>query len=88
VLSFLAVSIKLPIRLTLRSGADLRLRAGYSLISALFGWWGIPSGPVWTVQSIVNNFRRKPEFTLGEMLEGKASISVPQAIQRSASTRA
>jgi hypothetical protein len=29
----------------------------YSLISFLFGWWGIPWGPIYTVGTIFNNFR-------------------------------
>lgn len=28
----------------------------YSLISLLFGWWGIPWGPIWTISTIVDNF--------------------------------
>jgi hypothetical protein len=27
----------------------------YSLISLLFGWWGIPWGPIWTISTIVTN---------------------------------
>ncbi len=36
-----------------------RVTAGlpYSLLSLLFGWWGIPWGPIYTVQSIIQNFR-------------------------------
>jgi hypothetical protein len=36
-----------------------RVRAGlpYSLISLVFGWWGIPWGPFWTLQTMIRNFR-------------------------------
>ena len=30
---------------------------GFSLISLLFGWWGIPWGPIWTIGSLVTNSR-------------------------------
>ena len=29
---------------------------GYTLISLLFGWWGFPFGPIYTIQSVVKNF--------------------------------
>jgi len=29
----------------------------FSLISLLFGWWGIPWGPIWTIGSLVTNTR-------------------------------
>jgi hypothetical protein len=29
---------------------------GYSFIPMIFGWWGIPQGPVYTVKSFINNF--------------------------------
>ena len=30
-------------------------RIGYSILSLLFGWWGIPWGPIYTVQAFWNN---------------------------------
>lgn len=49
--------------MTFRRGAggvycgSCRKKAGlkYSLISAIFGWWGIPWGPIYTVQAIGRN---------------------------------
>lgn len=29
---------------------------GYSLISLFCGWWGVPWGPIYTIQTIWNNF--------------------------------
>jgi hypothetical protein len=29
---------------------------GYSLISLLLGWWGIPWGPIYTIRSFITNF--------------------------------
>ncbi|HUG48599.1 MAG TPA: hypothetical protein VMP67_09320 [Candidatus Limnocylindria bacterium] len=48
----------------LRSG-DSGKRKGlpYTLLSLLAGWWGIPWGPIWTVQTIVNNSRGGKDVT-------------------------
>ena len=29
----------------------------FTLLTLVAGWWGIPWGPIFTVQSVVNNFR-------------------------------
>ena len=35
----------------------------YTLISLIFGWWGIPWGPWWTIRTIVTNFRGGIDLT-------------------------
>lgn len=30
---------------------------GFSLLTFLLGWWGIPWGPIYTIGSLVNNFK-------------------------------
>lgn len=35
----------------------------YSLVSLLLGWWGIPWGPIWTVSTLINNFRGGCDIT-------------------------
>ena len=35
----------------------------YSIVSFLFGWWGIPYGPFSTVRSIYKNFRGGEDIT-------------------------
>jgi len=32
-------------------------------LSLLAGWWGIPWGPIWTVQALVTNFRGGKDVT-------------------------
>lgn len=39
----------------------------YSLISLLFGWWGFPWGPIWTISTLVTNCRGGRDVT-GELL--------------------
>ena len=35
----------------------------YSAISLLLGWWGIPWGPIWTISTMVSNFRGGKDVT-------------------------
>jgi len=35
----------------------------YSLVSLVLGWWGIPWGPFWTVQTIIGNLRGGTDVT-------------------------
>jgi hypothetical protein len=28
---------------------------GYTLVSLLLGWWGIPWGPIWTISTVYTN---------------------------------
>lgn len=35
----------------------------YSLISFIFGWWGVPFGPIYTVSSISTNFKGGNDVT-------------------------
>jgi len=37
--------------------------AGYLAVSLLLGWWGIPWGPIWTIQSLVVNLRGGKNLT-------------------------
>ena len=36
---------------------------GFTLISLLLGWWGFPWGPIYTVQSLINNLRGGQDVT-------------------------
>ena len=35
----------------------------WTLLSLVLGWWGIPWGPIWTIQSVVVNFRGGKDMT-------------------------
>ena len=35
----------------------------YSLVSLVAGWWDFPLGPVYTIQSILNNFKGGIDIT-------------------------
>ena len=44
---------------------ESRLTKGlpFTLISLVAGWWGIPWGPIWTIQSLVVNFQGGKDIT-------------------------
>jgi len=59
--------------MTFRRGSDIYfIKTGespvskglpWTLISLLLGWWGIPWGPIWTIQSLAVNFRGGKDVT-------------------------
>lgn len=52
---------------------------GFSGLSMLLGWWGVPWGPIYTVQSFWVNFRGGRDVTR-EIVASTASGSTDQAI--------
>jgi hypothetical protein len=47
-----------------RAGENRVLKGlGFSLLSFLLGWWGIPWGPIYTVQALWNNFQGGKDVT-------------------------
>ena len=62
VLSLVAVTLHWPSRVyDTHSRRERLLRGlGYSLFNAAFGWWGLPWGPVRTVQAFAANLTGVP----------------------------
>jgi hypothetical protein len=50
-----------------------KLAAIYTLISLVFGWWGIPWGPIYTVQAVYNNLRGGTRQTIQDILTQKTA---------------
>lgn len=73
VVSLLVVSLKLPTR-PFVTGAESSLAAGLvcTLTSLLLGWWGIPWGPIWTLQCVFRNVSGGEKRTLGSLVEPEA----------------
>ena len=67
--SALIVSYKFPTRTYIvgHEGTGL-IAALCTLASLIFGWWGIPWGPVYTVQVLTRNVRGGFKYTVGEKL--------------------
>lgn len=51
---------------------------GFTLLSLLLGWWGIPWGPIYTVGSVYHNFRGGKDVT-SEVVASMTPSSVPLA---------
>jgi len=52
---------------------------GFSAVSLLLGWWGIPWGPIYTIQSLWNNFSGGRDVTSEVVASTSASQPIPQA---------
>ena len=63
-------------------GAALR----YSLISALFGWWGIP-GPVWAISTIRHNAQGGKDVTLETLTQSVGHARAAAACARHQSSK-
>ena len=44
-------------------GSTMKNGLLYTLISFIFGWWGFPWGPIYTVTSLITNFRGGKDVT-------------------------
>jgi hypothetical protein len=52
---------------------------GFTLLSLLLGWWGIPWGPIYTIGSVFNNLRGGKDVTDDVVASFSGASSVPQA---------
>jgi hypothetical protein len=58
----------------------------WTLLTGLAGWWGIPWGPIWTIQSLYYNLKGGHDVTPGvSKVLGIAPESSNQAIAAAAS---
>ena len=63
--SLILVTFRRPSEIYFLPPGASRVRKGltFSLITLLLGWWGIPWGPIYSVKSIVENFRGGRDVT-------------------------
>ncbi len=48
----------------IRSGENVTVKGlGFTFLSLIFGWWGIPWGPIYTIGSIFNNLSGGKDVT-------------------------
>ena len=74
--SLLAVSFKRPSEVYFIRARGNRIIPGLplSFFTLLLGWWGIPLGPIYTIQSLITNFGGGKDVTLDVL----ASIRPPR----------
>jgi hypothetical protein len=74
-ISVLVASYKRPSAIHFVRSGESRVLKGlaYSLLSFLLGWWGVPMGPVYTVEAITHNFRGGKDVSsdVVDLLTGK-----------------
>ena len=68
VVSLVVISFKLPSRLHLDGEPMAGAMALAAATSLLLGWWGIPWGPIWTVQAFVRFARGGERQTVRDLL--------------------
>ena len=64
----------------IRSGQrSLTPGLGFSAVSLLFGWWGSPWGPIYTFQSLWNNFKGGRDVTREVLASSASAQPIPEA---------
>jgi hypothetical protein len=78
-LSFLVMSYRISTRpYIVGQDATAAVATVCSAASLLFGWWGIPWGPIYTFQSLSSNLRGGLRYTVGDVL-GQVPQPAPAA---------
>ncbi|MFA4936211.1 MAG: hypothetical protein WC568_10295 [Candidatus Methanoperedens sp.] len=67
--SFLILTTKSPSRFFIR-GQDNLIAIGlvYTLVTLVFGWWGLPWGPIYTLETLYRNIVGGHKQNIGDML--------------------
>ena len=55
---------------------------GFTTISLLLGWWGIPWGPIYTIGSLITNFRGGKDVTAEVVASLNAAPGSPGVLNR------
>jgi hypothetical protein len=67
--SFLILTTKVPSRFFIRGSHNTAgIGLIYSLVTLVFGWWGIPFGPIYTIQSLYKNIRGGEKKPISQLL--------------------
>lgn len=73
--SFLIVTFKFPTRFYIVGHDATKVVVTVcTLLSLVLGWWGIPWGPIYTVQVVTRNLRGGFRHSVGEQLAGATSV--------------
>lgn len=76
-ISILIMTFKRSSELYLYRSGENRVQSGlfFSLITLLLGWWGIPWGPIYSIQSLWQNFSGGIDVTKEILAKLEAPIS-------------
>jgi hypothetical protein len=65
----------------LRQGENAAVKGlPFTLLSLVAGWWGIPWGPIYTIQSVYNNSRGGKDVTQAVVNSLRAQAAPAQAV--------
>jgi hypothetical protein len=80
-ISILVLTFKRPSDIYfVRSGENPATKGlPFTLLSLVAGWWGIPWGPIYTIQSVYNNFKGGKDVTKEVVASFQQSAAVPAA---------
>jgi hypothetical protein len=68
--SLITLSFKMPSRFYIAGQENTGLvNFVYTSLNLLLGWWGIPWGPIYTIQSLVNNLKGGNQITVESVLK-------------------
>lgn len=86
-ISVLILTVKSPSRFYIKGHHSIFLMAiTYSIVSLILGWWGIPWGPIYTLQAVFKNLTGGYEQKLGDIIDRYESlITAAQHAQSSVS---
>lgn len=63
----------------IKAGEDAVLKGlPFTLLSLVAGWWGIPWGPIYTIQSLIKNCSGGKDVTQEVIIALNRSTAVPQ----------
>ena len=64
-ISIVVMTFRRPSNLYLIPAGESAVSKGlpWTLLTLVAGWWGIPWGPIWTIQSLITNFRGGKDVT-------------------------
>jgi hypothetical protein len=71
------ITFRRPSDIYLIRGEESALSKGlpFTLLTVLLGWWGIPWGPIFSVQSLITNFRGGKNVTTEIMSQLASQVS-------------
>lgn len=71
-LSFVAFSIKVPSRYFISEDMTaIPINIIYTLCTLIFGWWGLPWGPIYTIQVVFKNIFGGTKMTIKDIIPSK-----------------
>ena len=72
VISLIVITTRIPSRYyTVGQESATFVGLVYSFITLITGWWGIPHGPIYTVQSLYKNLTHRSVITVSDLLGEK-----------------